>query len=475
MRSRSDVRRRRPARTRPAGPRRLSRRTPRRSARVRRPARTSRTRRPRIWRAGSSRTPLVAALAVLLALAVIGVQVLRAGPGVRTPVMPGSFTGYAFDACEAPSQQAMDAWWRGSPYAAVGIYIAGENRACAQQSTLDAAWVATQAQRGWRLLPLSVGPQAPCTPPAHWTRVDPSPADGYAAARSQGRDEADQAADAARNLALAPGSTLWLDLEAFDTAQPQCRAATLAYVAGWTVGLRGLGFVPGVYSSARSGISMLQDARNHGRDVPRRVWVADWDGRADVTPARRAGWRGVVHQYAGTHHETYGGVTLEIDSSFMHVGRGSTAPPDRAACPASAHPVLRPGDRSRAVAALQCLLRRHGWLRARPHGRYDAGTRRAVAAFQRGRGLAADGVADRRTWVALLASGSRPLLKYGATGDAVRRLQRALDTGQRAGLPVTGVYRDGTAAAVRRYQRRHHLPATGVMTDAVWRQLQRGR
>src|SRR5687767_3690566 len=36
---------------------------------------------------------------------------------------PGDFTGYGFDQCLAPTQQAMDAWWRHSPFTAVGIYI----------------------------------------------------------------------------------------------------------------------------------------------------------------------------------------------------------------------------------------------------------------------------------------------------------------------------------------------------------------
>ncbi len=467
VRSSSTARRRRAARARPAGRRRPPRRAPRRPSR----ARTSR--RPR---GHDSRGPVIAALVVLLALVAVGVQVLRSGPGVRTAVMPGSFTGYAFDACEAPSQQAMDAWWQGSPYAAVGIYIAGENRACPQQANLDAAWVATQAQRGWRLLPLSVGPQAPCTPEARWSRIDPSPADGYAAARAQGRDEAGGAVDAARDLALAPGSTLWLDVEAFDTSQPRCRAATLAYVSGWTVGLRRLGFVAGVYSSAGSGIRMLEQARGEGPTLPRRVWVADWNGRAAATTARRGGWQGVVHQYAGTHRETHGGVTLSIDSNFMRVGRGSVAPPERRRCPLPhGQPSLRAGDRSRAVAALQCLLRRRGLLHEQAGGRYDAATRRAVTGLQRRHGLRSDGATDRRTWAVLLASGSRPVLKYGAGSSAVRRLQRTLNAVQGAGLPVTGVYRDRTAAAVRRYQRSHGLPVTGVVSAAVWRALQTGR
>ena len=177
---------------------------------------------------------MLAVLLALLVVAAVAVQVLRPAPAVVTGVMPGSFTGYAFDTCEAPSQRQMDAWLEHSPYWAVGIYIAGENRACPRQRHLDAAWVAAQSARGWRLLPLSVGRQAPCSVSTRWSKIDPSPGHGYVAARGQGRDEATDAAAAARDLGIARGSTLWLDMEAFDISRARCRDATLAYVSSWT-------------------------------------------------------------------------------------------------------------------------------------------------------------------------------------------------------------------------------------------------
>jgi len=46
------------------------------------------------------------------------------------PRQPGAvFTGLGFDACSAPSPQAMSAW-QSSPYRAIGIYIGGTNAAC---------------------------------------------------------------------------------------------------------------------------------------------------------------------------------------------------------------------------------------------------------------------------------------------------------------------------------------------------------
>ena len=52
-------------------------------------------------------------------------------PAFRT-VQPGTFAGYAFDACTAPSNEAMVAWKAASPYRAIGIYFGGVNRGCTQ-------------------------------------------------------------------------------------------------------------------------------------------------------------------------------------------------------------------------------------------------------------------------------------------------------------------------------------------------------
>ena len=51
--------------------------------------------------------------------------------------------------------------WLASPYRAVGIYIGGINRACAQ-AHLTAAWIAAIQRQGWHYFPLYVGLQASC-------------------------------------------------------------------------------------------------------------------------------------------------------------------------------------------------------------------------------------------------------------------------------------------------------------------------
>jgi putative chitinase len=70
------------------------------------------------------------------------------------------------------------------------------------------------------------------------------------------------------------------------------------------------------------------------------------------------------------------------------------APPD------SGRPVLRRGSRGNAVADLQRLLRKLGFMVA-VDADFGPGTEVAVAAFQRGQGLDVDGIVGNDTWTAL--------------------------------------------------------------------------
>jgi peptidoglycan hydrolase-like protein with peptidoglycan-binding domain len=78
-------------------------------------------------------------------------------------------------------------------------------------------------------------------------------------------------------------------------------------------------------------------------------------------------------------------------------------------------------------------------------------------------------------WTALLGRGGKPLMKYGVASQAVRRLQRALNAADRAGLLVTGVFEAETTEAVKRYQADHGLAPTGVVLEDMWLLLKAGR
>ncbi|MDN4172711.1 DUF1906 domain-containing protein [Nocardioides sp. SOB77] len=441
------------------------------------------------------RPRLPAALALLAAL-VAGLLPLGAAPASAAADRPdpGAFTGHAFDARCAPTQEEMDAWLTSSPFWAVGIYLGGSTMACrtdpadpaSGQPHLDATWVSRQRAAGWRLLPLWVGPQASCS--GYADRIDPSSEGEYAAAGAQGRVEAAAAAGRARDLGIPAGSTLWYDLEDFDVRGDHCRRSALRFLSGWTETLHDLGHRSGVYSSVAAGIHALDNADKLSPGsyvMPDQVWFAWANGRADtaIDPrwVRAGSWAGErVHQYALDVRATYGGVTLDIDANVVQVGGGSVAPPARRACGGvrldrADYPAAGKGTRGDVVRTAQCLLKQRGAYRGRVDGRFDRDVAAAVRRHQRTAALPVTGRVDRGTWTTLLAAGSSPLLKQGSAEDAVRRLQRALNVATAADLRVTGVLDGSTARWVSTYQRQTGLADTGVVASDTWAALRRGR
>jgi hypothetical protein len=429
-------------------------------------------------------------LAVLATVATLASALVVAAPAdAANRVTPGSFTGYGFDQCTAPTQKAMDAWLTSSPYWAVGIYISGDSRGCLSQPNLSPTWVSTQLAKGWRLLPITLGPQAWCTTRERYlkqVRINPSSSGTYATARRQGAAEASKTVAAAQRLGISAGSTLWYDIEAFSIARTDCRESALSFLSAWTTQLHTLGYVSGIYSSGASGIKMLDDARATRPGtytMPDHLWIADWNGRAETasTYVRSDGWalRQRVHQYRGGHNETYGGVTINIDNNWLDLGRGSTPGREPVHCGGVTYSFAtyysrRTGNTGALVRAAQCLLRAQKAYAGRVDGRYGATTAAAARKYRAAHGLAAAGTIGPRVWVSLLAQGSTPVLKVGSASDAVRRVQRSLNAADRAGLPVTGVFDARTTAAARTFQRDHALPQTGVVTTAMWSKLQAG-
>ena len=141
------------------------------------------------------------------------------------PPQPGAYTGKGFDTCTAPSQSAMNTWRNSSPYRAIGIYISGASRSCAQPN-LTATWVANQVNNGWRLIPIELGYQAPCG-----TRT-PKMSANTTTARSQGVTAANSAVNAAQALGIVAGSTIYNDIEHYPSTT-SCKAAVLSFLSGW--------------------------------------------------------------------------------------------------------------------------------------------------------------------------------------------------------------------------------------------------
>lgn len=407
-------------------------------------------------------------------------------------VTPGDFTGLGFDQCHAPDQRSMNRWLTHSPFLAVGIYISGNSRACREQPNLTPEWIATQLAKGWRLLPITLGPQASCQP--RFPRYDDDPkinpkrgTDGlYQWARDQGTAEATKTVGVAQALGIAPGSTLWYDLEGFNDNLGDCRESALAFLSTWTDQLHALGYKSGVYSSAGSGIEMLDDARVERPGtftLPDQIWIARWDGAADTSTSyiREDGWLpgGRMKQYQGGHDETWGGVRINIDRNYLDLGLGSVATRETH-CDGTRvsywrYPALLPGSTSKVVPALQCLLKEKGYYDAPISGTYDDKTVAAANAWMTAKALGVQAKFAPRYWVALLSEGGKPVLKGGSAGSDVRRLQRALSAADKnARVTATGVFDPTTDAALRAYQTKVGLPVTGVAAPSSWRKLWQG-
>ena len=125
------------------------------------------------------------------------------------------------------------------------------------------------------------------------------------------------------------------------------------------------------------------------------------------------------------------------------------------------------------VKALQCLLKERGSYRGAVNGSYSPGLVTAVRAWKVARGWASSDRWYRRDWMSLLSHGARIVVKYGSVGAYVRRVQRTLNAaGSR--VKARGVFDSTTVTAVRAYQRRVGLPATGVVDPRTWSRLMAG-
>jgi peptidoglycan hydrolase-like protein with peptidoglycan-binding domain len=187
-----------------------------------------------------------------------------------------------------------------------------------------------------------------------------------------------------------------------------------------------------------------------------------------------------VHQYRGGHDETHGGVRINIDTSWMDLGRGSRIAAEPRHCGGAAsydyasYPTRTVGQSGALVRTVQCLLRGKGVYDGAVDGVYDAGLGAAVRRYRTSRGLPAGTATTQATWVALLSQGDTPVLKRGSASTAVRRVQRALVAADGAHLTVTGVFDATTTTAVQRYQGAHGVARTGVVNPATWRRLTSG-
>jgi len=137
-----------------------------------------------------------------------------------------------------------------------------------------------------------------------------------------------------------------------------------------------------------------------------------------------------------------------------------------------AEPVLRPGSSGQAVRELQQALKGLGYDPGSIDGQFGARTEAAVKAFQRARGIAADGIVGDVTWVNIdEADMSDPTIRRGSTGNPVRRAQKRLSLGGYDTGGVDGVFGANTETAVRRFQGDRGLTVDGIIGPRTWDEI----
>lgn len=236
-------------------------------------------------------------------------------PSARTgEVGPALADVLGFDSCGAPSTQTMNAWLLHSPYRAVGVYLGGANAACGGEG-LSSSWVQTETSAGWDLIPIYVGLQASC---AFQRGLAPIKASD---AGAEGTAAAEDAVSEAVSFGLAPGSPIYYDMEAWNTANTACSQTVVSFIEAWTTTLHTLGYRSGMYGSADAGLA--QDiVPLYGRSgAPDDLWFAEWDGTTTVTSGYipSTDWPGGsrLKQYSGNVTETYGAATLAVDQDSI--------------------------------------------------------------------------------------------------------------------------------------------------------------
>ena len=263
------------------------------------------------------------------------------------------FSGLAFDTCDAPSRQTMQAW-KASPFGAVGIYVSGEHRAC-NQAQLTADWVRDVTAMGWKLLPLDVGRQAPCMDNPRLTKISLT----RSTAVAQGSAAAQSAVAAARALGIRTGSPLYSDLEYYAGGDAACTRAVRSYVTGWTRALHKLGYLAGVYGNTdrtTRDLALSYDDTAHAR--PDAVWSAQWNGLPELAGRPSVGdgvWPNHqrVKQYRGDHTARHGGVALTIDASVLDAPVATVALPYAVTGAGPATARLRPHETGLASRTLE--------------------------------------------------------------------------------------------------------------------------
>lgn len=265
-------------------------------------------------------------------LAVLTVALSACYPAGK-PVPPAPQPLQGFDAACAPTTAQMTTWWNTSPYTSAGVYLGGSSVYCksSMQPHFTASWVSTVTTQGWTLIPIWVGPQAPCTNLGDVTKIANDPN----TATTAGFYEAYYASVRAQQLGMTHGP-IYYDMEAYPPGNATCVSVVQKFMTGWAAGLHFFNHSAGMYSSLCAGIKDLAASPDAGfMDA---IWPAAWPYNSDrddlystyvpnlfgmncggvTTPPDNYWWNHQrLRQFRGGHNETWGGVTINIDTDAM--------------------------------------------------------------------------------------------------------------------------------------------------------------
>lgn len=217
-------------------------------------------------------------------------------------------------------------------------------------------------------------------------------------------------------------------------------------------------------------------------------------GRADGIFG--TGTKGAVISFQKANNLTADGIAGTKTLSVLHStnaipagGGAKPTPPSNSPVTTPIQRVLRKGDRGNDVAALQSKLNELKYNAGTADGIFGLGTEKAVIAFQKAKGLAADGIVGSKTIEKLFSgtstppatdsptkpdSGTNPItsvLKKGSSGSQVAALQQRLNKlGFNCGI-ADGIFGQGTYNAVVAYQKTNGLSADGIVGPATAKKL----
>ena len=263
------------------------------------------------------------------------------------------FIGQGFDKCDVAGYDQLLTWMQSGPYRAVNLYIGGISRACTN-AALTSTFVHSVSLQGWKFIPTWVGPQAPCSGLKY--PMSPDPATAY----GQGVENAIQAVEALYLLGLTSsnktGGAVYYDMEYYNAKDPACAAAVRSFMNGWTAQLNAMGNISGVYGA--TSINQL-DNIFAAANPPLVIWPARWNSTEYNQSA--SVWEipdldnGIyinhqrIRQYAGGHNETWGNVTMNIDSNVLDgvvaiplVSQPAACPPTTSTQSYVCNPIISP-------------------------------------------------------------------------------------------------------------------------------------